>query len=242
VRGRIRLRWFGLGVVVATLGLGATVAGADRASRRRERRIEENEAAAVATLRLIAEAQERFKAMRAVDVDEDGIGEFGGLRELAGSIAVRSYYDGTNWDGVALATPLVPTELGRLNSLATARMDGYLFKVFLPGVYGEAVEEAAPSSIDTLAGWLDFDELAERYWCCYARPSRPGRSGRRTFFINQDGVVTSRDERDVSFWRRIDTGTAGAAFAATENGSSSITGTQALGTVGRDGNFWRVVE
>lgn len=250
VRGRLRLTWLEFGIVGAVVGIVATAAVADRASRRRERRIAENEAAAIATLRLIAEAQEAFKAAAYVDVDWDGVGEYGVFRELAGSIAVRTGWDGSNTGGSVLASPLLPATFRQLDRDAAVREHGYRFKVFLPGRGGEAVEEMGIGTTDSLDGTVDLG-LASTSWCAYAWPVRRDRSGRRVFFINQDAVVTSTSQRvgrlpSARPWRRrraIDEPNAGSAFRA--DGAwppYTITGTQALGTVGRDGNFWRVVE
>jgi hypothetical protein len=195
----------------------------------------------VATLRLIVEAQEQFKAARVVDLDGDGIGEFGVFRELVGTVALRTNSCGINTGGLALESPLLPPRFGHPSvRRAEVRRSGYIFKVFLPGLAGHAVEEHAYSPFDSLEG---CDEAgAETDWCAYAWPVRRGTSGRRTFFVNQSGVVTQANDRAYFGTQKFDTHNAGAAFVAGEGWIRTITGTQALGTVGRDGNFWRVVE
>lgn len=237
VRGRLRLTWLELGIVVVTLAVGTTVAGADLASRR----IQANEASAVATLRMIGVAQEQFRAMGIVDANVDGIAEYGVLRELAGGIATRTTVDGQNGGGIVLSPSLLQPTLGLLNRHAEARQSGYLFKVFLAGSSGSAVEERTYGTYDVLDGTVD-PWAHPSSWCAYAWPNRRGRSGRRTYFLNQDGVISATSSRRYSGTGDIDEYQSGAALVAGEGAMSQILGTQALGTVGRDGNFWRVVE
>lgn len=75
----------GIGIIVLLLGVVAAIAipGWKRSS------INVNESKALGVILAFVEAERAFKAARYVDQDEDGIGEFGLLGELAGTNPVR---------------------------------------------------------------------------------------------------------------------------------------------------------
>jgi hypothetical protein len=78
--------------------------------------------------------------------------------------------------------------------------------------------------------------LAAERWCAYAWPVVYGRSGRLTFFVDQDGDVRCTDDPRYSG----DSGPLpGAAFA--DGGPESIVGTVPdAGAASQDGNVWGV--
>ena len=69
-----------------------------------------NEVAVVATLRHLAASQEVFREARSVDLDGDGLGEFGFLQELTAAAGVRADPGGAT-RGPALAWPLLSPSL-----------------------------------------------------------------------------------------------------------------------------------
>jgi type II secretory pathway pseudopilin PulG len=217
-----------LSIAVVILGVAASVAVPAAVNRR----IMANEASAMAALRDIATAQERFQAAKYVDVNGNGVGEYGFLRELTGAVGVRT-------DAIAATVrspvdpPLLPREFRRVTSNSEVARSGYLFKMYLPGAAGIGVPEMSSGN---LAATID-SQLAATTWCCYARPQRHGVTGGRTFFINQTGDIVETDARSGGRFGFV-ASNAGSAFV--QGGSLwTITGAVAVGTVGRDGYFWR---
>lgn len=198
--------------------------------------IAENEAAAISALREIAVAQTQFAAGAYVDLNTDGVGEFGLLRELSGGVAVR-------WDAIAsslrtvLRPPLLPPDFATFDANSDVSRSGYLFHMMLPSWGGAGVAEVATGA---LAAPIDSD-LAETTWCCYAWPVKYGVTGKRTYFINQEGAVTTTESVWYSGSGALGTaGNAGAAFRAGWL-ATGITGQVAIAGTGRDGYYWRPV-
>jgi len=200
-------------------------------------RIRNDEAAALATLKEIARAQEIFRAAALVDEDGDGHGEYALLGDLAGKSASRRR-------SVSIATPL--PQLGLLlGAEGEADLCGYRIRLLMAGPKGAGVREkdAEPATK------LD-PRLSANFWCAYAWPLRrdgfvPAATGRRTFFINQSGVILACDG-DYHGLPLAEGGPTpapepGAAFAG-PGPLGNITGAPALGTIGRDGIVWRMVE
>ncbi len=200
------------------------------------RRIAANEAAAVTALRDIADAQAKFRAAVAWDVDHDGVGEYGLLRELSGRVGVRTVSNAST-QGAVLNPPLLADAFGSANGSHEYGRAGYLFHLALPGAFGDAIPEVSGTA--TLSAPIN-GEIAETTWCCYAWPKRYGRTGHRTFFINQTNEIVTTESHAYSGPRSLDATNMGAAFAAGGD-VRNITGQVATGTVGRDGNFWRPV-
>ncbi len=222
-----------LAITVAITAVFATVAAANL----RNSRIDANEASAVATLQQIAAAEARFKAAAACDLDGDGVGEYGLLRELSGAVGVRTTLDAAT-QGAILNPPRLPGALRTVNWWGDVSRSGYLFHLFLPGFGGWGVAET--SGTNSLAYVVDFD-LAETTWCCYAWPQRYGVTGRRTFFTNQAGDITATATRPYSGTGVFVSSNSGNAFGSRFAYEGTITGAVAVGTVGRDGLFWHKV-
>jgi prepilin-type N-terminal cleavage/methylation domain-containing protein len=184
-----------------------------------------NERAAMATLRSVCTAEAQFQASSKADEDADGTGEYGGLGELSGAVAVR---------GAGLK---VPTDLSgqfrTIDANGEVNRSGYYYRVYLPNNAGTGVVENAGGGYNL--GVLEPD-IAETTWVAYAWPSKLGSTGKKVFCINQRGeIVMSTDNgADGSASAAI---TPGAAFM-TGNGTT-ITGQVAVGTTGNDGTLWR---
>jgi prepilin-type N-terminal cleavage/methylation domain-containing protein len=200
-------------------------------------RIRNDEAAAVATLREIGKAQEIFRLAALVDEDGDGHGEYALLGDLAGKSPSRGRT-------VAIATPL--PQLGLLlDAEGEADLCGYRIRLLMPGPKGAGVRENAAGPATKLE-----PKLSGSFWCAYAWPLRregfvPAATGRRTFFINQAGELLACDG-DYHALPLAEGGPTpapepGAAFAG-PGPLGTISGAPALGTVGRDGLVWRMVE
>jgi hypothetical protein len=137
-------------------------------------RVEQNEAAAVTTLRAIHTAQQIFRTNALRDGDGDGEGEFGFLGELlgqprAGEKRARS------------ATPLVSGAFQRDGSDFTR--GGYLFRVYLPAEDGTPIgEHEKEPRIRRVDG-----DLAETVLVVTAWPLSKGMSGQRAFYLDGEG-------------------------------------------------------
>lgn len=180
-----------------------------------------DETSAIATMRHIAQAQVQLQQCARIDTDNDGTGEYGGLRELAGAIAGRA------------AAPLEPALLSGsfrlLNAAGEAQRGAFLYRIYLPDAAGAGIPE--PSSGFADDGTINAD-TAESVWCCYAWQINAKGSNGRSFFTNQTGLVlATHDTRYGGTGRGPQ---ADAAFVT----AGAITGVAALDGTGADGNHW----
>jgi prepilin-type N-terminal cleavage/methylation domain-containing protein len=223
-------------LVIATTIVAVTASVAIPAAQ--SRRILTNEACAVVALRDIASAQARFQAAKFVDVNQDGVGEFGMLRELSGAVGLRTIPDAYT-QGSVLAPPVLPHTFAvhtTRRSAGVARA-GYFLQIVLPSAGGLGVVE--PNGTASLVTFVD-SQLAATTWGCYAWPQRYGATGNQTFFANQTGDIVATESREYSGRYAVYMRNVGAAFVA-GGPVTNITGQLAIGTVGRDGNVWRLV-
>jgi prepilin-type N-terminal cleavage/methylation domain-containing protein len=184
-------------------------------------RLNSNETAAIATLRNVISAQSQFQSTARADENTNGVGEYGSFGEMSGSVGVRG--------NATLNPPVLSTAFRTVNASRVTR-SGYVFQMYLPGVGGVGVAEAATGGY--AAGALDAD-IAETTWCLYAWPASYGNTGNRTFFVNQGGdIITTEDSAYTA-------ATAPASNSAFRGSGATITGLVATGATGRDGNFWR---
>jgi hypothetical protein len=172
-------RWFDL-LVLGAIAIVLTMVGVAGFGGCCGCRSSANEAGAIASLKNLATAQQRFRDEVRRDLDGDGRGEFGWFAELTGAAAI----DGMPPSRVR-AEPLL-TAAFRKVAAGRVQRSGYWFAVFLPGPggvwLGEAEQGAGAGRV------LDVD-AAERDWVAYAWPVEPARTGARTFLVRADGVV-----------------------------------------------------
>ena len=200
-------------------------------------RLNANETSAIATLRSISTAQAQIQASAKCDVDTDGTGEFGLLRELSGGVGVRTNTAGTTV-GTVMNPPALSGAFRLFNSNSEVSRSGYLFKLYLPSAGGVGSQESSTSAT-ALSPVLSTD-LCETSWCCYAWPSAYAHSGNRTFFINQGGDITGTDYDQYSGTGDFAAGNAGRAFKL--GGSvGNMTALIAVGTKGRDNQIWKQI-
>jgi prepilin-type N-terminal cleavage/methylation domain-containing protein len=189
-------------------------------------RIVGNEAAVISTMRQISASELIARETRVIDVDRNGIGEFGFLGELSGLTAMRG-------SGIQLRPPALNPSFGRIDANGQGERHGYLFRLFLPDAAGVGLAEMAANlaNVDPQNSSICFS--------CVAWPLLYGKSGQRTFFVNQRGETVATVDSAYN-------GTAGAPIANAAligvppgiiTGSSLATG----GEVGVDGNRWRAV-
>ncbi len=220
-------------IVVAIIAIIASISVPNLLSAR----LSANETSGIATLRSISSAQAQIQTSAKIDIDADGTGEFGMLRELSGGIGVRTNTAGTSV-GTAMNPPSLSGAFRNANANSEVSRSGYLFKLYLPSAGGVGTPEfSAPS---TALSPVVSTDLCETSWCCYAWPSSYAHSGNRTFFINQTGDITSTDAEIYSGTGDFAAGNAGRAFKV--GGSvGNMTGAVAVGTRGRDLRVWKQI-
>jgi hypothetical protein len=179
--------------------------------------------AAVATLRNVTSSQAQVQASGRIDQDADGVGEYGGFRELSGAVAGRMRR--------VLVPPVLSSAFRTLNEHGEVLRSGYLYRFYLPGPRGEGIGEPE-EGYDATSG-VDPD-LSETTWCCYAWPADENATGQVTLFMNQMGdVIETQDDRYAGPGKGPQPD---AAFLS----RGAITGAVAIGSKGQDGNVWRV--
>lgn len=221
-----------------------------------------NERAAIAALRRVASAQARLASSGAIDTDDDGVGEYGYFGELAGSAPLRVYnpVNGSPTLGAAvLSPPLLPRAFRQsffdLTGDNVVRVDGYFFKMFLPGApildhIGGVPETGVAGMGGATAAGFPYPDTGEVLWCCYAWPVEPGVTGRRAFFINQEGrILRTRNDghaRDPVYEGIVSVPDFDAAYSNQPGSPNGLTGMGApLGTSPReanDGNVWTPID
>lgn len=247
-------------IVVAIIAIIAAVAIPKLLSAR----IAANENAAIATLRSVAAAQQQLQSSAAIDTDADGGGEFGFFAELAGSAPMR-IYDGNNPAGAAIGAPvdtlepaILATAFGNVNADATGdgfvERQGYNFKIYLPDQLfvgipengagtGSAGSIAAPFPAAGVGGTLDPGNT-EIMWCAYAWPVDAEKTGKRCFFINQEGDILQYDNRDQQY-EALAAPTFDSAYAQPAGGGvadmDQDLGLAVMGFTAGDNNIWTVV-
>lgn len=188
------------------------------------------ETAALATLRALVSAQERFRDSRAVDLDGDGIGEYGTLGELTGAAGLRRSADGS-LRGERLRPPVLGPALAGVDVDGIVFRSGYCFRLCLPGA-GGPVFEGVPGLPFTAP--VDGDRAEER-WCAYAWPMASGRSGTRCFYAEERGGILQHANDGVG-WQGMTGGIPWDAAFAPGTGW----GRAAPGSESRGGGIWKV--
>jgi prepilin-type N-terminal cleavage/methylation domain-containing protein len=211
-------------IVVAIIAIIASIAIPNLLSAR----LNANESAAIATLKNISSAQAQVQASGAIDVNNNGAGEYGYFAELSGAVAVRA---GT----VAINPPVLSNAFGNVANSQVIR-SGYTFQLYLPTAAAIGEPE------DPTGGYTGSNvdpTKAEVLWCAYAWPSAFGNSGKRVFFINQAGDVLQSNNAVTSYNGTTAVPLQNAAFLSSTSGfMSSAVAANSLGT---DTNRWTVV-
>lgn len=210
-------------ITVAILALLATMAVPNYLGSRAE----SNEAAVVATLRSLVDAQSKFRLAAHIDRDGDGTGEYGTLGELAG----RRPLPGQN-EPVDLH--LLPAVLGETGPDGRALCGSYWFAIHLADASG-------CGTADTLGARETMDpEFAERRWTCIAWPVEHGVTGEHTYFVNEQGEVRRNRTERYSGTARVPP--AGAALTGNTDPRQIARGRLATNELGADGGVWLPVK
>jgi hypothetical protein len=180
-----------------------------------------NETAAIATCRNLCSCQAQIQASGKIDVDEDGIGEYGTFLEMTGTVGVRTKAG----RGAPVSPPVLSSSLANVDSRGIVVKSGYAYILYLPDATGKGwVHETGGTS---LSGPVGTDE-AEVRWCVYAWPVVRGNTGNRCFFVNEAGdVFQSANEM--------------ARHSGTMAPPAPDSMSPGHGQVGGDGDVWKIV-
>ena len=218
-------------IVVAIIAIIASIAIPNLLSAR----LNANESAAIATLKNVSSAQSQCQASGIIDTNANGAGEYGFFAELAGGTAVRSNETG----GVGTERIQPPFLSGAFTQVQASRVvrSGYTFQLYLPDTTAAATAEAAGGGG---SGVSISASNAEVMWLCYAWPTSYGNSGKRTFFINQQGDVLACRNGTQRYNGGTKPPNTNAAFH-TNVGTVTMGSTLAANATGKDGERWTVV-
>ena len=188
-------------------------------------RLAANEAAVIATMRAISTAQFQFQSSGDLDQNGDSGFEYGTFGELAG-------IDNLRGGSTPIVRNLLTTGSAEVDATGWATHHGYHSALYLPdasgvGVLGLPANEA---SIDPVQ--------SHRYWTCLAWPTQVDTSGRRTFFVNQQGQVLQTRDSGYSGSSSVPTAGAGLQLVPDTNINSQ---SLAVDTLGADGKLWVAV-
>jgi len=220
-------------IVVAVIAVVASIAVPNLLSAR----ILANETAAVANMKAIWTGQAQFQTSALIDLDQDGQGEFGFLRELAGGVGPRTVPDGSA-TGNPVDPPRISVAFANVDPNGAAPRSGYNYIVILPDATGLGVHETPAGAF---TGAVD-SELSELTYSIYAWPVAYGATGTRSFFLNVSGDVLTTEWVAYSGSGFYSATVDGAAYTFGGGPSNSITGIPAIGTYGRDLNWWSPIQ
>ena len=148
----------------------------------RSARLEANELTAIATLRNCLSAQFQAQASGVIDVNNNGVGEFGYFGELTGHVGVRT--NSKQAGELTISPPLLSRSFTVRRGLV--ERSGYLFQLWLPAADGRAVAESRDGGVGATA---PDPGNAEKVFAVYAWPMKRGVTGNRAFLVTQDGEV-----------------------------------------------------
>jgi prepilin-type N-terminal cleavage/methylation domain-containing protein len=190
-------------------------------------RAESNEAAVVATLRSLVDAQAEFRLAAYVDRDGDGTGEYGTLGELAGRRPLPGKTSPVDLH-------LLPSVLGETGPDGRALCGNYWFAIYLADVGGRGTADT-PGAREAMD-----PEFAERRWTCIAWPVEHGVTGEHTYFVNEQGEVRRNRTERYSGTDRVPP--AGAALVYGQDAHQIARGRLATNELGADGGVWLPVK
>jgi hypothetical protein len=185
-----------LPLVAVGLGLGGTALWVWLSASYLADYIPARERAVMDQLRKLYLAQEGFRKKCVVDQDEDGVGEFGLLYEMAGGEKVRC--EGGLKDSSLSGKGFLSHTFRVISKYGYGEKYGYYFYVFLPGKDGWA-EPVFDTHRAPLPGDRAVANNQERFWRAFAWPYSRDRSGRRVFYIDQSGVLYASDNRSQGY-------------------------------------------
>ncbi|MFH1998805.1 MAG: prepilin-type N-terminal cleavage/methylation domain-containing protein [Planctomycetota bacterium] len=228
-------------IVVAIIAIVASIAIPNLLSAR----LNANESAAIATLRNVVAAQAQIQAQGAIDVDQDGIGEYGYFAEMAGSVNLRA---AAAAPAVSLTPPVLSGALGLVDANGFVNKAGYYFLMYIAdgtASGGQGEPEAANggdggAALATWAGQANGQDNAENFWACYAWPVSQGNSGNRAFMANQSGDLLQTSNQVVNYTSTTSVPAALAAYVNTAVGMDAKLSIGSLPAAATDTGVWTV--
>ena len=141
--------------------------------------------------------------------------------------------------GSVLNPPMLSSVFARVDNLGFATKSGYALMIYLPDAAAVAgfVHETFASAVAGFDGGTNVVGIdhSEALWCAYAQPIHYGGTGMRRFFSGNKGDLLQSANHSR----------AGGVLAAVQPDSaflaSNMTSPNAVGTRGRDGDQWRLV-
>lgn len=188
-------------------------------------RLAANEAAVIATMRAISTAQFQFQSSGELDVNGDAGYEYGTFGELAALDELR----GT---GSKVSRNLLSTGSAEVDVIGWATHHGFHFCLYLPDASGVGLP-GMPAN----GGAIDPGH-AQSYWTCVAWPVQVGTTGRRAFFVNQQGQVLQQKHTTYSGSTLVPPAGAGLVGVVESNINTQRL---AVDTFGSDGLHWLAV-
>jgi prepilin-type N-terminal cleavage/methylation domain-containing protein len=184
-----------------------------------------HEAAVIQVLRSVSSAQELVRTRAVLDLDGNGLSEYGFLGEVTGLNPLRGSGD--------LLSPAARIGFVDVDANGFGEQKGYLFRLYLPDAGGAGVPETATTltNVDPIRAASFFTVLA---W-----PQIYGSSGQRTFFLNQSGEIVATVDPDYS--GKSGAPPANAALVGVTGGVIATNSLATSGQTGADGNRWTSV-
>jgi type IV pilus assembly protein PilA len=229
-------------IVVAIIAIIASIAIPNLLSARARA----NESAAIATLKNFVSAQAQCKASSAIDLNNNGAGEYGFAAEIGGLRGIRDL-TGTptaifvNPKLLSIPSGDAVTFIGGSTTTGGAVLrSGYHFAMFLPSSTRDFVPEFTDGGASTSNN--PDPTQSENLWCIYAWPSSRGNSGSRCFFVNQSGdILAAKNNSATTAYSGIGRGPNPSAAFSFAVGTATMGSTVAANTSGKDGQRWIVV-
>lgn len=212
-----------IAITVAVLALLATMAVPNYLGSRAA----SNEAAVIATLRSLVDAQSKFRLAAHIDRDGDGVGEYGTLGELAGRRPIPG-------EDSPLDLHLLPAVLGDTDPQGRCLSGNYWFAMYLADAEGHGRPDAPGTRP------LTDPAFAEQRWTCIAWPVEHGVSGEHTYFVNEQGEIRRNRTERYSGTTRVPP--AGAALVGETDPRRITRGRTATNELGADGGVWLTVK
>jgi prepilin-type N-terminal cleavage/methylation domain-containing protein len=223
-------------IVIAIIAVIATIAIPNLLAAR----LSANESAAIATLRLFISSQTAVQNSRGIDVDRDGVGEYGWLAEMSGALAVRDALGPHS--GPVFSPPILAGSLGEVDPNGMVQKAGYTYRMSLPAAGGAGLGEAANGGSPT----GEDPDQTELWWTAHAWPTSYANTGRRAFCTNQKGDIVQNKNTGSGTHASYSGLTSVPTFdAAVESGSTgSIAGEISIANLPApavDGDLWMIV-
>jgi prepilin-type N-terminal cleavage/methylation domain-containing protein len=150
-------------------------------------RIGSNESSALGSLKSVCTGEEQFKNAVAVDVNTNGQGEYGYLRELAGlcnTLHSNAAAEAVSAGSPYAASPFIPVVLGQYaTGMNASTKSGYHFAGFVSTADNAALATGAITAAQS--------SFAEQNYIAYGWPVSRNRTGVRAFMIDGQGVPYS---------------------------------------------------